>query len=98
MVRLLLALLLFVSLPRARSQALNEEEVRDKSPELGVDEWNELPDAPSALVSEGSPSASETTKFSFERFNPVVGFPAASEDVVKAFSHTTFDNQSKTGR
>jgi hypothetical protein len=94
----LLALLLFVSLPSARPQALNQEEVRDKSSGLGVEEWNELPDASSALVNERSSSASETTKFSFERFNPVVGFPAASEDVAKAFSFTTFDSQSRKGR
>src|SRR5258708_1466552 len=99
MVRLLLALLLFVSLPRAWPQAPSQEEVRDQQPsEENLNEWSELPDAPSALRRESPSSASETTKFFFETLNPGEGFQAAWGNVAEAFSPATFETQSRAGR
>ncbi len=97
MVRLLVALLVFVSLPRAWPQALCQEEVRESSESI-VDESSELPDAPGALRNESSSTASETTKFSIHRLDPGEGFPGAREGVAGAFSTTTFETQSRTGR
>ncbi len=98
MFRFLLALLLLVTLSRAWAQAPRQEEVWDQQPsEENLNEWSELPDAPSALRSKSPYSASETTKSFFETLTPGEGF-RAREDGAVALNPATFERQSRTGR
>ena len=98
MVRFLVALLLFVSLPLAWPQAFShEEEVRESSEE-SVDDRGELPEAPSAVWNESPSSASNAGRIYFYGLEPSEGFPATRKDAAEAFSIATFESQSRTGR